>query len=86
MPQFNSHKILVIDDEVEFCRILVDFLTCEGFQVESANDGEEGLLKAEKSVPDLVLLDIRMPKKGGIYFLENFSRISETPVIAVEVT
>jgi DNA-binding response OmpR family regulator len=83
MPMLDGRKILIVDDEVEFCRTLEDFFSCENFQVESANDGEEGLIKARTWEPDLIILDILMPKKGGIYFLENFDRARETPIIVV---
>lgn len=78
-----SAKILIVDDEVEFCRLLKDFFSGEGFLVESANDAEEGLRKAMAWEPDVVLLDIRMPKKGGVYFLENIKGLDNTRVIVV---
>ena len=76
-------KVLLIDDEKEYCQILEKFFTLEGFQVECAHDGEGGVLKAIDWEPEVVVLDIRMPKKGGMYFLENFIRPTKTRIIVV---
>lgn len=58
-------KILLVDDEIEVCNALKEFLEDEQFVVEVAHDGEDALTKADEFAPDCILLDIRMPYMGG---------------------
>jgi len=62
----GNKKILIIEDEKDIVELLSFNLTREGFDVISANTGEEGLQKAEKEIPDLILLDIMLPGLNGI--------------------
>ena len=57
-----NEKILVVDDDTNICELLRLYLTKEGYQVTIANDGEEGLDKFNQVKPDMVLLDVMMPK------------------------
>lgn len=65
-------SILVVDDDADFREIISTKLNAAGFDVKEAVDGEDGLEKTKKTKPDLVLLDVRMPKLNGI---ETLSRI-----------
>jgi DNA-binding response OmpR family regulator len=58
-------KILVVDDEVNITQILEFSIGAEGFEVISAQNGEEAIEKARKEQPDLIILDIMMPKIDG---------------------
>ena len=58
-------KILVIDDERDFINILTMRLKAAGYEIVSALDGRDGLEKARKTNPDLIILDIMMPKMDG---------------------
>jgi len=60
-----SKKILVIDDETELLKALTIRLKTSGYEVITAQDGQEGLEKAKSSNPDLIVLDILMPKMDG---------------------
>ncbi|MBL7792971.1 MAG: response regulator transcription factor [Saprospiraceae bacterium] len=62
----DSAKILVVDDEPDILEILRYNLQKEGYEVFSASDGEEGLKVAEREHPDLIILDIMMPKMDGV--------------------
>lgn len=62
----EDKKILVVDDEPDILEILSYNLKKEGFQVSIANNGEEGLKKAEQEKPDLIILDIMMPHMDGV--------------------
>jgi two-component system, OmpR family, alkaline phosphatase synthesis response regulator PhoP len=62
----EDKKILVVDDEPDILEILAYNLKKEGFQVTTANNGEEGLKKAEEVMPDLIILDIMMPQMDGV--------------------
>ena len=67
-------KVLVIDDEAGVRRTLSMILEDEGYQVISASDGKEGLERALKEEPDLILCDIRMPRLDGLEFLEQYRK------------
>ncbi|MGB9903891.1 MAG: sigma-54-dependent transcriptional regulator, partial [Desulfotomaculales bacterium] len=76
--------ILVIDDEPGVLEALSDVLTDNGYRVEGAASGGEGLEKIEKINPDAVLLDIRMPDIDGLKVLELVKRQGErTPIILI---
>lgn len=65
MGKLNK-TILIIEDEISLLKALEDKFTFEGFDVLTARDGEEGLEAALKSHPDMILLDIIMPKMDGL--------------------
>ncbi|MFZ8806375.1 MAG: response regulator [Minisyncoccia bacterium] len=79
-------KILIIEDD-NFLRLALEKkLKKEGFEVVTASDGEEGLQKIITELPDLVLLDIILPKKTGFGFLEDLKRdpnLKSIPIIIV---
>ncbi len=62
----ENNKILIVDDEPDILEFLRYNLEKEGYEVLTANDGEEGLLVAEKEHPSLIILDIMMPKMDGV--------------------
>ncbi len=64
-------KVLVIDDEKDLRDAIETALSFEGFEVHTAEDGVDGLAKARDIKPDLILLDILMPKKNGIDMLRE---------------
>lgn len=66
----TAKKILIVEDEIAYQNILRDKLTQEGYDVLVASDGGEGLVLALAEHPDLILLDIVMPKVGGLKMLE----------------
>lgn len=81
-------KILIVDDDRIFAKVLKDALikvdAGKKFEVFTAINGEEGLQKAKELKPDLILLDVVMPKMGGIETLKKIKddkEIFETPVI-----
>ncbi len=66
----QPHRVLVADDDASIRMLLQDFLEGEGLDVSVATDGEQVLQAIEKSRPDLVLMDVRMPKLDGIGVLQ----------------
>lgn len=64
-------KILIIDDDDVFTKTLTDFLPKEKYEVVRAKDGIDGLAMVEPEKPDLIILDLLMPKMGGMDFLEE---------------
>ena len=63
-------KILIADDEPDILEIIGYNLTREGYQVTTAKDGDDALTKAKLTKPDLIILDIMMPKKNGVEVCE----------------
>ncbi len=73
--------ILIVDDHLSVRTLVADYLSSHGYRVLTASDGEEGLIVARRSRPDLVLLDVMMPSLDGFGFLQAFRRDSNAPVI-----
>ncbi len=78
-------KILIIEDEEIIRNLLQRKLTEEGYDVEIAEDGEIGMQKMRESKPDIILLDIIMPKMGGFEVLEEMKKDENIPDIPVIV-
>lgn len=75
----HNQKILVVDDEGDILELLKYNLTKEGYEVKTAHDGIKGVDVAKSFVPDLILLDIMMPKQDGV---ETCRQIREIPELA----
>src|SRR5688572_4026395 len=73
--------ILIVDDHLSVRTLVADYLGAQGYRALTASDGEEGLIVARRSRPDLVLLDVMMPGLDGFGFLQAFRRDSSAPVI-----
>jgi len=77
-------KILLVEDDVMVVKMYTTKLTMEGFTLTSAGNGEEGLAALEKEQPDIVLLDIMMPKMNGLEMLRNVradDKFKDIPVV-----
>ena len=79
----TSHaRILIVEDELPMRTALEDCLTSEGFRVITASDGERGLERALKEKPDLILLDVMMPRLDGFALCAELRRLGHaTPVL-----
>ncbi|EFR30756.1 response regulator YycF [Eremococcus coleocola] len=75
------HKILVVDDEKPISDIITYTLKNEGYDIVTAFDGEEALEQFEKENPDLVLLDLMLPKKTGLEVCREIRKDSAVPII-----
>lgn len=74
-------KILIIEDEIDLIKVLKDTFEKENFQVFCAEDGEEGIEKFYEKNPDLILLDINMPKKNGWEVCKEVREQSNIPIV-----
>ena len=76
-------KLLVVDDDLNICDMLKLYFENEGYKVRTANDGVEGIQMFKMYEPDLVLLDIMMPRKDGWQLCREIREISSKPVIMI---
>ncbi len=77
-------SILIIDDEKAIRKTLTEILSYEGYKIDEAGDGEEGLKRFSDKTYDIVLCDIKMPKVDGIEFLERAKEINaDVPIIMI---
>jgi two-component system response regulator CpxR len=74
-------KILVIDDDVELCTLVTEYLEPEGFQVEAIHDGRHGLERALNGEELLVVLDVMLPGMNGLDVLRQIRNTSKIPVL-----
>jgi len=79
--QTRAQRILVIDDDVELCQLLTNYLAHDGFQIEAVHDGLEGLERALSGEFALVILDLMLPGMGGTEVLSRIRLRSALPVI-----
>ncbi|MGB0833314.1 MAG: response regulator [Psychrobium sp.] len=77
----HQNKLLLIEDDQELSELLVRLLTMEGYEVDTASDGEAGLAKALKETHQLVLLDVMLPKLNGFEVLKQLRQQSQLPVL-----
>ncbi|MDA2922836.1 response regulator, partial [Patescibacteria group bacterium AH-259-L07] len=84
MPSETQKKILIAEDEPDMRAILVGMVESAGYKVVPAEDGKKALELAEKERPDMILLDVVMPKMSGFEVLEKLKynpATQETPVV-----
>lgn len=74
-------KVLIVDDDINICELLRLYLEKEGFAVISVNDGEAALTTFKSEEPDIVLLDIMLPKLDGWQVCREIRKFSDTPII-----
>lgn len=77
----NDKKILIVDDDSNICELLRLYLEKDGFSTIIASDGEEAVRFAETEKPDLMLLDIMLPKMDGWQVCREIRKTSELPII-----
>ncbi len=79
-----SAKILIIDDEQSIRRTLKEILEYEGYKIEEAEDGSEGMVKIKTKKYDVVFCDIKMPKMDGLEVLANASKLKpDLPIVMI---
>lgn len=81
-----AKRVLIIDDEAELQELLSIAFTSHNYKVLKASDGEEGLALASERKPDVILLDIKMPKINGYEFLARLrkdERVAGIPVVVL---
>ncbi len=82
----NVKRILLVDDDAEIIEALRYALEAKGHKVLIARDGNQGLAMAEREDPDLVILDMMMPKRSGFLVLERLRRTRPVPMRVIMIT
>ncbi len=81
METNNKEMVLVVDDDYSLCQLIKTYLVQENFEVILAHDGEAALEKFKEYAPNLVLLDIMLPKQDGWKVCKEIRRISDVPIL-----
>jgi two-component system alkaline phosphatase synthesis response regulator PhoP len=78
-----AKKILVVDDNPDIRNMLKEYLSIEGFDVLTANNGQKALFVARAEKPDCIVLDMMMPEMGGQEFIRIYTTESDTPILVL---
>ena len=82
----DRKRILLVDDDREIVESMRIALDAAGYEIRVARDGNQGLAMAEREDPDLVILDMMMPKRSGFLVLEKLRRTRPVPVRIIMIT
>jgi DNA-binding response OmpR family regulator len=82
----KRQRVLLVDDDHEIVESVRFALEANGYQVLVARDGNQGLSMAEREDPDLVILDMMMPKRSGFLVLEKLRRSRPVPLRVIMIT
>jgi two-component system response regulator VicR len=82
-PSRETKRILVVEDDAAIARILLDNLVYEGFRVECVGDGEQALARVGEFAPDLLVLDLMLPRSSGFDVCRTVSASAHPPAIIV---
>jgi len=82
----TRRKILLVDDDAEIIEAIRFALESKGYLVLVARDGNQGLAMAEREAPDLMILDMMMPKRSGFLVLEKLRRSNPNPLRVIMIT
>ena len=82
----KGKRILLVDDDAEIVDAMRYALGAKGYEIMVARDGNQGLAMAEREDPDLVILDMMMPKRSGFLVLEKLRRTRPVPMRVIMIT
>ena len=82
----GAKKVLLVDDDPEVIVSIQYALEAQGYETLIARDGNQGLAMAEREDPDLVILDMMMPKRSGVLVLEKLRRTRSIPLRIIMIT
>lgn len=77
----KKHAVLLIDDDIDFCELLAEYLEREGFDMHSAHDGATGYDAALNPFINIIILDVMLPKMNGFEVLKKLKQNTATPVL-----
>ncbi|GAB4537044.1 MAG: hypothetical protein Kow0063_23270 [Anaerolineae bacterium] len=79
------NRVLYVEDDAEHCLVISNMLTARGFTVETAEDGLKGVQKAREWQPDVILLDLLLPRMDGFSVMSNLKEDPDTQDIPIIV-
>ena len=79
----DKPKVLIIDDEQDLCKLFERILTDDGYSVITAYNGIDGIKRNEEHHPDIIILDLKMPKIDGIETLRNIRKTDKDVIVIV---
>lgn len=82
----GPNHVLIVDDDYEVIETIRTALTAEGFTVSVATDGNQGIAYVEAKTPDLLILDIMMPRRSGFLVLERLRQFNDDPIPVIMIT
>jgi DNA-binding response OmpR family regulator len=82
----EAQRVLLVDDDQEIVEAMRVALEAKGYRILVARDGNQGLAMAERENPDLVILDMMMPKRSGFLVLEKLRRTRPVPLRVIMIT
>lgn len=82
----SGKRVLLVDDDYEIVEAIRHALEAKGYAVSVARDGNQGLAMAEREDPDLMILDMMMPKRSGFLVLEKLRRSRPVPLRVIMIT
>ncbi len=85
-PQNPKKRVLLVDDDREIVESMRIALEASGYDILVARDGNQGLVMVERDDPDLVILDMMMPKRSGFLVLEKVRRTRPVPLRVIMIT
>lgn len=77
------NSILVVDDQLGVCRLLYEAFSEDGFQVRTAASGQEAIEQVKETLPDLILMDMKMPGMNGLETLYEIRQISQDVAVVI---
>lgn len=77
----DSTRLLLVEDDEKYCRLLADYLSTFGYEIEAVHDGREGLARAQSGMHAAVILDVMLPRMSGFDILRELRRTSQIPVL-----
>lgn len=86
LEQVDAKRVLIVDDDAEIVEAIRFALESKGYEILVARDGNQGLAMAEREDPDLVILDMMMPKRSGFLVLEKLRRTRPVPMRVIMIT
>ena len=86
MREPGQHRVLLVDDDESILEVISTAFSLKGYTVLEARDGSEALIRAERDAPDLVVLDLVMPRRSGFAVLDRLRQRHPTSPVIIVVT
>lgn len=76
-------RVLIVEDDQQIAELIELYMKNDGYEIEKAGDGQEALQMLERTLPDLIILDIMMPKMDGLKFCKEVRKNNQVPILMV---